>query len=30
MPIGILTREVKAEVEIHPVTSEAKLSKCSI
>ena len=30
MPIEILNREVKAEVEIHPVTSEAKINKCSI
>ena len=27
--IGIPTKEVKAETEIHPLTVEAKISKCS-
>ena len=28
MPTGIPTKEVKAEVEAHPVTLEANISKC--
>ena len=28
VPIGILTEEVKAEMETHPVTAEVKISKC--
>ena len=27
---GILSKKVKAEVEIHPVIVEAKIGKCSI
>ena len=30
MPIGILTKEVKAEIETHPITSQDKIRKCSI
>ena len=30
IPIGIPTKEAKAEMEIHPVTVEIKISKCSI
>ena len=30
MSIGITTKEAKAETETHPVTVEAKISKCSI
>ena len=30
MPIEISSKEVKAEFEIHPVTTEAKISKCPI
>ena len=30
IPIGIPTKEAKAEIEIHPVTAEAKIRKCSI
>ena len=30
IPIGIQTNEVKAEIEINPVTLKAKLRKCSI
>ena len=30
MPIGIPTKEIKAEIETHPVTVEAKISQCSI
>ena len=29
VPIGIPSKEAKAEVEIHPVNVEAKLRKCS-
>ena len=29
-PIGISTKEVKAEMEIHPVTAKSKLKKCLI
>ena len=29
-PIGIPTKEVKGEIEIHPVNVEAKMEKCSI
>ena len=28
--IEILSKEAKAEIEIHPVTAEAKIRKCSI
>ena len=28
--IGILSKEAKAEIEIHPVIAEAKIRKCSI
>ena len=28
MPMGIPTKETKAEIESHPVTTEAKISKC--
>ena len=28
--IGVQTKEAKAEIETHPVTAEAKISKCSI
>ena len=30
IPIRIKTKETKAEIETHPVTTEAKISKCSI
>ena len=30
IPIGIPTKEAKADVEIHPVIAEAKTRKCSI
>ena len=30
MPIGIPTKEGKVEIETHPVTTEAKISKYSI
>ena len=30
IPIGILSKEAKAEIEIHPITVEAKINKCSI
>ena len=30
LPIGISSKEEKAEIEIHPVTVEAKIRKCSI
>ena len=30
MPTGIPTKEAKAEIEIHPVAAETKISKCSI
>ena len=30
IPIGIPTKEAKAEIEKHPVIVEAKLGKCSI
>ena len=30
IPIGIWSKESKAETEIYPVTTEAKTSKCSI
>ena len=30
IPIGILIKEEKTEIEIHPVTVEAKIRKCSI
>ena len=30
MPIGISTKEVKAEMETHLLTAEAKTSNCSI
>ena len=30
MPIGIPTKEAKVEIETHPVTVEAKISKYSI
>ena len=29
-PIGIPTRESKAEMEMHPATAEIKISKCSV
>ena len=29
-PIKISTREVKSEMETHPITTEAKMTKCSI
>ena len=28
--IGILNKEQKAEIEIHPVTAEAKINKCLV
>ena len=28
--IGILTKEAKSEIETHPVTTETKISKCSV
>ena len=30
VPIGTTIKEVKAKKETHPVTAEAKISKCSI
>ena len=30
IPIGILGKVAKAEVEIHPVIAEAKIRKCTI
>ena len=30
IPIGIPSKEAKAEIEIHPVTATAKIRKCSI
>ena len=30
IPIGIATKETKAEIEIHPATAEAKIRKRSI
>ena len=30
IPIGIPTKEAKAEIETHPVIVEAKIRKCSI
>ena len=30
IPIGIPSKEAKAETEIHPVIVEAKMRKCSI
>ena len=30
IPIGIPTKETKAEIEIHPVTAEANIRNCSI
>ena len=30
IPIGIPTKEAKAEMETHPVIVEAKIRKCSI
>ena len=30
IPIGIPTKEVKAEIEIHQVTAEANIRNCSI
>ena len=30
MPIEISAKESKSEIETHPVTAEAKISKCSI
>ena len=30
IPIGIPTKEAKAEMEMHPVTVEINISKCSI
>ena len=30
IPIEILSKETKAEIEIHPVIVEAKIRKCSI
>ena len=30
IPTGIPTNKAKAEIETHPVTVEAKISKCSI
>ena len=29
MPIGIPTKDTKAEIETYPVTVEAKIGKCS-
>ena len=29
-PIGIRTNKAKTEIEIHPVTEEAKIRKCTI
>ena len=30
VPIGIPSKEAKIEIEIHPVTTEAKIRKCSV
>ena len=30
IPITIPTKEAKAEIEIHPVTADTKIRKCSI
>ena len=30
IPIGIPTKEVEAEMEMHPVTVESNISKCSV
>ena len=30
LPIGIPSKEAKAEIEIHPVIVETKIRKCSI
>ena len=30
IPIGIPTKEVEAEMEMHPVTVESSISKCSV
>ena len=30
LPIGIATKEAKAEMETHPVTVDINISKCSI
>ena len=30
IPIGIPTKEAKAEIEIHPVIVEPKMRKCSV
>ena len=30
IPIGIPTKEAKAEIEIHPVIVESKMRKCSV
>ena len=30
IPIGIPSKELKTEIEIHPVIVEAKIRKCSI
>ena len=30
IPIGISTKEAKAEIETYPVTAETEMSKCSI
>ena len=30
IPIGIPTKEVEAEMEMHPVTVESNISKCSL
>ena len=30
IPIGIPTKEVKTEMETHPVTAEISISKCSM
>ena len=29
-PIGILSKEVKPGIQIHPLTTEAKIRKCSM
>ena len=30
IPTGVLRKEAKAEIEIHPVTTEAKITKFSV
>ena len=30
IPAGISSKEAKVEIEMHPVTSEAEIRKCSI